>query len=138
MAQLVELERSVFHSREVLEGAQVHPSSALGREHLWVHWPAGLPVCVLMLAAFWYASLPALLVLVAQRALKLRSPTILSTCSCAAAEAALAAQPDILINRIVAQFQRLFACRSLEGVLPAMNRLYLQHTGAGGRGVGTS
>lgn len=47
----------------------------------------------------------------------------------AAAEAALAAQPDILINRIVAQFQRLFGCRSLEGVLPAMNKLYLQHTG---------
>ncbi|PRW56849.1 basal body [Chlorella sorokiniana] len=66
VAQLVELERSVFHSREVLE----------------------------------------------------------------AAEAALAAQPDILINRIVAQFQRLFACRSLEGVLPAMNKLYLQHTEA--------
>ena len=52
--------------------------------------------------------------------------------SSTAAEAALAAQPDILINRIVAQFQRLFACRSLEGVLPAMNKLYLQHTGAEG------
>ena len=47
----------------------------------------------------------------------------------AAAETVLAAQPDILINRICLQFQRLFGCPSLEGMLPAMNKLYLAHTG---------
>ncbi|KAL4858434.1 hypothetical protein ACK3TF_001414 [Chlorella vulgaris] len=41
-----------------------------------------------------------------------------------AAETALAAQPDVLINRICLHFQRLFGCRSLEGVLPAMNKLW--------------
>jgi hypothetical protein len=46
-----------------------------------------------------------------------------------AAELALAAQPEVLINRICLQFQRLFGCRSVEGILPAMNRLYLAHTG---------
>lgn len=47
----------------------------------------------------------------------------------AAAEAAIAAQPDLLLHRIVLQFQRLFECRGLDGVLPAMNKLYLAHTG---------
>ncbi|PSC71462.1 hypothetical protein C2E20_5039 [Micractinium conductrix] len=47
-----------------------------------------------------------------------------------AAETALAAQPDILINRICLQFQRLFGCKSLQGILPAMNKLYLAHTEA--------
>ncbi|KAL4422033.1 hypothetical protein ABPG77_004849 [Micractinium sp. CCAP 211/92] len=47
-----------------------------------------------------------------------------------AAETALVAQPEVLINRICLQFQRLFGCRSLEGVLPAMNKLYLAHTEA--------
>lgn len=42
---------------------------------------------------------------------------------CAAAESALAAQPEVLINRIVLQFQRLFGCQGLEGVLPHMNKL---------------
>lgn len=58
-----------------------------------------------------------------------------------AAETALAAQPDVLINRICLHFQRLFGCRSLEGVLPAMNKLWVTHSGAwctywlGGRGA---
>ena len=39
-----------------------------------------------------------------------------------AAEAVLVAQPDLLINRIVRQFQELFSCKTLEGVLPCMNK----------------
>lgn len=54
--------------------------------------------------------------------------------SSAAAETALAQQPEVLINRICLQFQRLFDCRDLEGVLPAMNKLYLAHTGGACRG----
>lgn len=41
----------------------------------------------------------------------------------AAAEGAVAAQPDVLLHRIVAQFQHLFDCHRLEGVLPALNQV---------------
>ena len=41
----------------------------------------------------------------------------------AAAEAVLAADPHPLLHRTVTQFQQLFTCPSLEGVLPAMSRL---------------
>ncbi|GAB4819856.1 hypothetical protein N2152v2_006902 [Parachlorella kessleri] len=47
-----------------------------------------------------------------------------------AAEAVLVAQPDLLIHQIVRQFQELFSCKTLEGVLPCMNKLYLSHTEA--------
>ncbi len=41
----------------------------------------------------------------------------------AAAEGVVAAQPDVLLHRIVAQFQHLFDCHRLEGVLPALNQV---------------
>jgi hypothetical protein len=41
----------------------------------------------------------------------------------AAAEGVVAAQPDVLLHRIVAQFQHLFDCHHLEGVLPALNQV---------------
>lgn len=53
-----------------------------------------------------------------------------ATCLCAAAEAAIAAQPDLLINRICLHLQRLLGCRGLEGVLPAVNKVYAEHAGA--------
>ena len=42
-----------------------------------------------------------------------------------AAEAALAAQPELLINRIVLHFRKLFGCPTLDSVLPAMNKIFL-------------
>ena len=41
----------------------------------------------------------------------------------AAAEGVVAAQPEVLLHRIVAQFQHLFDCHRLEGVLPALNQV---------------
>lgn len=41
----------------------------------------------------------------------------------AAAEGVVAADPDLLLHRIVAQFQHLFDCPRLEGVLPALNQV---------------
>lgn len=41
----------------------------------------------------------------------------------AAAEGVVAADPDLLLHRIVAQFQHLFDCPKLEGVLPALNQV---------------
>ena len=41
----------------------------------------------------------------------------------AAAEGVVAAQPDVLLHRIVAQFQHLFDCPRLEGVLPTLNQV---------------
>ncbi|KAL0019238.1 hypothetical protein WJX79_004955 [Trebouxia sp. C0005] len=46
----------------------------------------------------------------------------------AAAEGVVAAQPDVLLHRIVAQFQHLFDCHRLEGVLPALNQVYVAYT----------
>lgn len=49
----------------------------------------------------------------------------------AAAEGVVAADPDLLLHRIVAQFQHLFDCPRLEGILPALNQVpsarYHQH-----------
>ena len=41
----------------------------------------------------------------------------------AAAEGIVAADPDLLLHRIVAHFQHLFDCPSLEGILPALNQV---------------
>jgi len=41
----------------------------------------------------------------------------------AAAQGVIVAQPDVLLHRIVAQFQHLFDCPRLEGVLPALNQV---------------
>ena len=41
----------------------------------------------------------------------------------AAAEGVVAADPDLLLHRIVAQFQHLFDCPRLEGILPALNQV---------------
>ena len=41
----------------------------------------------------------------------------------AAAEGVVAADPDLLLHRIVAQFQHLFDCPRLQGVLPALNQV---------------
>jgi len=40
-------------------------------------------------------------------------------------EGYLAARPDILVNRVVQHFQQLFQVKSLEGLFPKMNELYL-------------
>ena len=40
-----------------------------------------------------------------------------------AAQDILHTQPDVLLHRVVAQFQHLFDCPRLEGVLPAMNQV---------------
>ncbi|KAL3157008.1 hypothetical protein ABBQ38_001261 [Trebouxia sp. C0009 RCD-2024] len=40
----------------------------------------------------------------------------------AAAEGVVAADPSLLLHRIVAQFQHLFDCPRLQGVLPALNQ----------------
>lgn len=40
-----------------------------------------------------------------------------------AAQGVVASQPDTLLHRIVSQFQHLFDCPRLEGVLPAMNQV---------------
>lgn len=45
--------------------------------------------------------------------------------SLAAATHHLAAQPEQLLSRLVSHFMRLFDCSSLEGVVPAVNRLYV-------------
>ncbi|KAM3575643.1 hypothetical protein VYU27_002389, partial [Nannochloropsis oceanica] len=42
-----------------------------------------------------------------------------------AVEGYLRARPDILVNRVVVHFRQLFGVRSLEGVFPKMNELYL-------------
>lgn len=41
----------------------------------------------------------------------------------AAAEGVVAADPGLLLHRIVAQFQHLFDCPRLQGVLPALNQV---------------
>ena len=41
----------------------------------------------------------------------------------AAAQGVVATDPDLLLHRIVAQFQHLFDCPRLEGVLPALNQV---------------
>lgn len=41
----------------------------------------------------------------------------------AAAEQVVAAEPDVLLHRIVGHFQHLFSCPRLEGVLPALNQV---------------
>lgn len=41
----------------------------------------------------------------------------------AAAEGVVAADPSLLLHRIVAQFQHLFDCPRLQGVLPALNQV---------------
>lgn len=45
----------------------------------------------------------------------------------AAAEGVVAADPDLLLHRIVAQFQHLLDCPKLEGVLPALNQVPSPH-----------
>lgn len=42
----------------------------------------------------------------------------------AAAKDIVHTQPDVLLHRFVAQFQHLFDCPRLEGVLPAMNQVW--------------
>lgn len=105
VASLVELEREVWHSREVIRGEAVGNACLLC-------WRCSLLRCTGVRQE------PC-------RHARLRAPPAL-----AAAEGVLLAHPDVLVNRIVGQFQRLFGCRGLEGVLPAMNKLYLSHTGA--------
>ncbi|KAK9820170.1 hypothetical protein WJX72_007055 [[Myrmecia] bisecta] len=46
----------------------------------------------------------------------------------AAAKDLLQAQPEVLLHRIVAHFQHLFDCRQLDGVLPAMNQVFVSYT----------
>ncbi|PNH02559.1 hypothetical protein TSOC_011452 [Tetrabaena socialis] len=48
--------------------------------------------------------------------------------SLAAAASHLTAQPEALLSRLVSHFMRLFDCPSLEGVVPAVNRLYVTLT----------
>lgn len=41
----------------------------------------------------------------------------------AAAQGVVSSDPDVLLHCIVAQFQHLFDCPRLEGVLPALNQV---------------
>lgn len=149
MHQLVELERKVYHSREVLEGecppllltfpVGGHPSAPPGttRRHAFLlnPPPARLPVRSHPAPFFAVSTccVPPSPRVCPHPTLHGQPNPLWQTLPAnplfAAAETALAAQPDILINRICLQFQRLFGCKSLQGILPAMNKLYLAHTG---------
>lgn len=45
--------------------------------------------------------------------------------SLAAAAQHMASEPEQLLSRLVSHFMRLFDCPSLDGVIPAVNRLYV-------------
>jgi hypothetical protein len=46
----------------------------------------------------------------------------------AAAEGLLAGAGEELLARVVLHVQRLLGCSSLQGVIPAMNQLYVKHS----------
>lgn len=121
MAGLVELERQVYHSREVHQGARAAR----------VSWVACAPLTVRRLNVLPRVQRPP-----CQRSGLPPSPRRHPLLPSAAAEAAIAAQPDLLIHRVCQHFQRLFGCRSLEGILPAMNKVYAERSGARCQGPG--